>query len=68
MLGFLPAKTLQQGKYPNFLRNQGAQRHDGKSLVSFFDGSVRTYTAAQLLQQYQERSTRGAAIRWNPKL
>jgi general secretion pathway protein G len=53
---------------PNFLRNDGAQRHDGKALVGFFDGSVRSFNAAQLLQQYNERNTPGASVRWNPKL
>lgn len=52
----------------NFLRNTDAQRHDGKALVGLFDGSVRAFGAAQLLQQYDERKTPGAAVRWNPKI
>jgi len=53
---------------PNYLRNTGAQRHNGKSLVAFFDGSARSYNAAELLQQYNERTLPSAAVHWNPKL
>lgn len=63
-----PTPDFVSTSNPDSLKNTGAQRHDGKALVSFFDGSVRKYSAAELTQQYAERALPSATVRWNPKM
>lgn len=45
-----------------------ANRHDGKGLVSFFDGHVESFTAPELILQYRawDNPNFPERVRWNP--